>query len=239
MNENLQRIINHPASIPAVVGVVAFSAGVGLGHILWNRKKGELHVLPKDMGLDPLDDIEEEPHTPVVIDRDVYEDLANDGINEDTLEEALLEVAREEQEPEPEVVTHNVFAGNDEEWDYETEIQARTEDRPYILHKDEFYENEKGYTQRSLTYYSGDEILADDDDKPVYNIGQIVGELKFGHGSGDPQTVYIRNDKLRAEYEIINYDGHFAVEVLGHEIEATEEARELRHSSDQRFRTDD
>jgi hypothetical protein len=142
-----------------------------------------------------------------------------------------------QQEPEEEEVEQNIFANNgDSDWDYKEEQRRRSELEPYVLHKDEFFADEKDYTQITLTYYAGDDILTDEDDKPIYNHRSIVGDMKFGHGSGDPNVFYVRNDKNRAEYEILLHEGLYSVEVLGLEIENNQRARDIKHSEHTKFR---
>lgn len=133
----------------------------------------------------------------------------------------------------------NVFAGTSGKWDYDEELKHRTKDAPYVVHKDEFWAEESGYDQTTLTYFKGDNILVDDKDVPIYNFEQVIGPLKFGHGSGDPNVFHIRNDKHEAEYEILLDRGSYAVEILG--LDATQETEKeeaLRHSS-KKFRPDD
>ena len=63
-----------------------------------------------------------------------------------------------------------------------------------------------------------------------------VGEMnlhRFGHGSGDNNVVYIRNDRLENDFIVLRSQGEYAKEVLG-----------LRHShggsrKTPRFRGDD
>ena len=129
------------------------------------------------------------------------------------------------------VIAQSVFAGSDDEWDYQKELASRSSERPYIIHKDEFYSEESGYTQTTLTYYSGDDIMADENDSPVYNYQTVTGPLHFGHGSQDPNVVYVRNDKRMAEYEILFDHGMFVVEVMGMEDEQSTRARDLKHSA--------
>lgn len=126
----------------------------------------------------------------------------------------------------------------DEDWSYEEEIKTRGPDHPYIIHRDEFFSQESEYRQTSLSYYQSDNILCDEQDVPVYNPEKVVGELKFGHGSADPSIVYIRNDHLEAEYEVILDEGYYQTEVLGHEVENAVERNELKHGV-HRFRTTD
>lgn len=118
----------------------------------------------------------------------------------------------------------------DEGWNYEEEIEKRNPEEPYIIHKDEFFENEKDYRQSTLTYYKSDHILCDSDDTPVYNIEKVVGKLEFGKGSKDPSIVYIRNEKLEAEYEILLDHGWYQVEVLGQAVEDHLNDPNVKHS---------
>lgn len=115
-------------------------------------------------------------------------------------------------------VIHNVFEGTTE-WDFDEELKRRAFNMPYILHVDEFIQNESEFQQETLTYYAGDDVLADQMETPIYNYSELMGNLRFGHGSNDPNVVYIRNEKIKMEWEIIRHTGLFAVEVRGLEIE--------------------
>ena len=43
----------------------------------------------------------------------------------------------------------------------------------------------------------------------------LVNLGKFGHGSGDPNVVYVRNVELEMEIEIIHSDGKFSEQSRG------------------------
>jgi hypothetical protein len=76
-------------------------------------------------------------------------------------------------------------------------------------------------------YYDGDDILTDDDNRPIDNKDQLVGEnnlTKFGHGSRNSYIVYIRNELLGLDMEVVLRHASFVEEVHG-----------LKHS-DQRSR---
>lgn len=159
-------------------------------------------------------------------------------IEEDELEEAIAEQNHlneitNDGDTTPEV--YNVFAGNDSQWNMEDELAIRTADKPYVIHLEEWVADEAGYEQETVTYYAGDDIMANEADVPIYGFEQMMGELKFGHGSKDPSVVYIRNEALEHEWEVIRHNGRFEIEVLGHDIESAYEANELKHSV-QRFR---
>lgn len=122
-------------------------------------------------------------------------------------------------------VIHNIFEGTTE-WDFEEELKRRAFNMPYILHVDEFIQNESEFQQETLTYYAGDDVLADQLETPIYNYSELMGALRFGHGSNDPNVVYIRNEKIKMEWEIIRHTGMFAIEVRGLEIEQSYEEQD-------------
>ncbi len=140
-----------------------------------------------------------------------------------------------------ETIVSNVFdAVSDADWDYEAERSTRTEEEPYIIHVDEFISDEMGWdSQSTITWYEGDKILTDSHDTPIYNPEAMVGEIRFGHGSRDPNVVYVRNEKLQAEYEILRDEGSYEDEVLGSRAQNEFEVSDLRHAnSPRKFRAE-
>lgn len=116
----------------------------------------------------------------------------------------------------------NVFNHDVLPWSWDEEVANREGKQIYIIHKDEYDSQEaEGYVQSTVEYYQGDDILTDMDDSVVFDYPTHIGEdnLKFGHGSCDPSIVFIRNDHLMTEYEVIVNTGSYHLEVLGEEIE--------------------
>jgi hypothetical protein len=147
------------------------------------------------------------------------------------LERQIRDVVREEDQR----VRVNAFttSHDDEgldEWDWNEENGNRSPDVPYVITAEEYGANELDFRQTSLTWYEGDEVLTDEKDTPIYDVPTTVGEMKFGHGSHDQSICYVRNEKLRAEYEVILDHGSFQVQVMGQDIEEELEKREIRHS---------
>lgn len=122
----------------------------------------------------------------------------------------------------PETVKSNVFVNgkplNPEEFDYDTELKSRTEDAPFVISFDEFAQNESELPQTTFTYYQGDDVLTDEKDDIILDVEGTVGSdnlLRFGAGSDDPNTVYIRNPKTGIEFEVTRSEGKFGEEVGG------------------------
>lgn len=83
-----------------------------------------------------------------------------------------------------------------------SEKQQIGEERPYIISPEEFGELE-GYNRVSLTYYA-DQILADDNDELVDDIDGTVGIDSLTHfGEYEDDSVFVRNDALKCDYEIL------------------------------------
>lgn len=156
----------------------------------------------------------------------------------------LVGEKKEEEAPEQpeEPQTQNVFEerGGPEAdgilelapgWNYEEELKNRNPTEPYVIHQDEHREGpgeDEDYDKVHLTYFEGDDILSDDRDQVVDERDKIVGVAnlsKFGHGSGDPNIVYIRNDQLACDIEVVRSTGKYATEVHGFQDD------ELTHSS--------
>jgi hypothetical protein len=247
MYKQMSSVLNNKWTVPVAVGVTSFTLGAIGGYFYGRRTKDTTEVEWVDVEIEgnqlAFDFDEEELAT--VTEMQGYRPLqvvmdehpAFTEFSEFELEwDAELALEEDELEDSDEIT--NIFAGTDEEWDYATEINRRGSD-PYVLHVDEFIANELDYDQHTMTYYVGDDILADENDIPVYNYSNVVGELKFGHGSKDPNLVYIRSENVRTEWEIIRHSGSFETEVRGLEIESQYETQELRHArSPQRFRMD-
>ena len=73
---------------------------------------------------------------------------------------------------------------------------------PYVICPEEFGEVED-YDKVSFTYYA-DGVLADEYDEVVENVDEVIGEESLTHfGEYEDDSVFVRNDKLKCDYEIL------------------------------------
>lgn len=87
-------------------------------------------------------------------------------------------------------------------------------DFPYAISEDDFFNTNNDYEKITLYFYKNDEILLDDAKEIVDNVEELVGNDTFNYftepfdPSGSPDLVYIRNDKMHCDFEIVgmNYD---------------------------------
>lgn len=81
-------------------------------------------------------------------------------------------------------------------------ITSDSTEKPYVISPDEFNEFDD-YSVISLTYYA-DGKLADDNDELVEDVDDVVGINSLEHfGEYDDDCVYVRNDRLKVDYEIL------------------------------------
>lgn len=80
---------------------------------------------------------------------------------------------------------------------------------PYVISPDEFDDNDD-YEVVSLVYYS-DGVLADEDDNMIEDVEGMVGEDSLNHfGEYEDDSVFVRNDERKTDYEILLDSRNFA-----------------------------
>lgn len=100
--------------------------------------------------------------------------------------------------------------------DEEAEIDT---DFPYHISQETFYDDgqDKQYT---ITWYEGDQILAGQSDKeiPDNTIEMTIGRKHlqmFGQKAEDENTVYVRNEAMGADFEIVRDHRTYREVILG------------------------
>jgi hypothetical protein len=84
---------------------------------------------------------------------------------------------------------------------------------PEVIAPEETWEQD--YPMITLTYYEGDGVLADERDRIIGNIDEMVGEDFASHfGEYEDDTVYIKNPNFKSYYEILRDYGSYS-EVVG------------------------
>ena len=259
---NANDIFSNRVVQTASIGVASFAAGGVLGYFLGKRNKASqseeeqlsftFETVDEEgaiVSYEVVGEVDADTEHDTIVESFVegfesQDDEVAPKIERPTKLEWIGPDPRDEPAPEQEYVDiSNVFDGNDnDEWDEEEELSKRTNDAPYIITVGEFISNDSGFTQSTLTFYTGDRMVTDEYDVPVYNWDNVLGtdNIKFGHGSDAEGVVYIRNVVRKAEFEVIEFEGYYAQEKLG--LEAEEDlSNEIQHSdrSPRRFRMKD
>lgn len=120
--------------------------------------------------------------------------------------------------------TRNVFeeqemAAYNEDTEEQPPVGSREPGRPYIIDFNTFDAGEMGYRNITLTSYADGALVEEGDMNEDLNIAEdLIGEesLQYmGWERGQPNVVYVRNDRLRVDYEVIRDERRFAQDMLG------------------------
>ncbi len=89
-----------------------------------------------------------------------------------------------------------------DETGYRNYSSKKEDGKPYIITPEEFGDKDD-YDMISLTYYI-DGTLADDNDEPVEDIESEISMESLNHfGEYEDDSIFVRNDELKVDYEVI------------------------------------
>lgn len=137
-------------------------------------------------------------------DSNVHDDSAPDDSDPENNKPDVVEYARqihglgytkyagssegESEEEQPPLVTDRVTTDNTRP--------------PYIITPEQFGEFDD-YERVTLWFYS-DHILADENEEVIEDVDDIIGAESLNHfGEYDDDSVYVRNDRLKIDYEVL------------------------------------
>lgn len=122
---------------------------------------------------------------------------------------------------EPSPKESNIFErGGDDDMEifYEDNDKFKREGEPYIVTLEDHMEGQDGYDVSTLTYYDGDDVLCDSRDEIVDDVDGMINFYslsRFGYLSNDANIVYVRNDRLKMDFEVCRVDGRYSEIVAG------------------------
>lgn len=142
--------------------------------------------------------------------RDIPEEEAN---NEDQPEE---DVTREmsvreyaEKLAENGYTDYADMAKVAEEKKEETKEEVTNVKKPYVISPYDYGEKDD-YDTESLIYFA-DGVLTDDNNNPIEDVEATVGKDALSHfGEYEDDSVFVRNDRLKIDYEILLDSSKFA-----------------------------
>ena len=110
-----------------------------------------------------------------------------------------VEASLKKFEEKPDISTYAGILKNET---YVPEGTEMAENKPYVISPEEFGEFED-YDTISLTYYA-DQVLVDDGGDKIEDVDDVVGmESLTRFGEYEDDSVFVRNDRLRCDYEIL------------------------------------
>ena len=141
----------------------------------------------------------------VVTDR--YEKIIQEEI--DSVKEAFSnknEKPEENEEESDEPTDKEVYASIVKDSGYAIDTDKKEEkqmEKPHVISPSEYGDSD--YAMLSLTYFLDGTVL-NERDKIVSNVTELIGDDYANHFDeypDDPDTVYVRNDKLGIDFEVL------------------------------------
>ena len=146
----------------------------------------------------------------VFITKKYFEKKANDRADSEI--ESMREMFRKKEERIETITNEKVekrayeiiterYGKTDDKQISENKEEIAMEERPYVIDPEEY--GDLGYKQVSLNYYD-DGVLTYENDEVIENVDELVGKDSLTHfGEFEADTVYVRNDELKVDYEIL------------------------------------
>lgn len=136
--------------------------------------------------------------------KDKYEQLVQDEI--DSVKDAFRKEhpLPEEKSQKPTEKERTAYSQYTAKLGYTEEKKPAPIQTPYVISPDDFG-TQDGYDEISLTYYA-DGTVTDDSDHAMSDdeIEETIGKDSLNHfGDYEPDSVFVRNDRLKADYEIL------------------------------------
>lgn len=121
--------------------------------------------------------------------------------------------------------------------------EERSEEEPYVISLAEFSNDEEDFDKITIRYFEKDRTLVEElrsEALPLESVGE-ANLLRFGIGSQDESIVYVRNEKLKIDFEVVlDEEGSYTETVFGipewsnnHEVEDEKpRVKKMRDRSD-------
>ena len=199
--------------MPTLNKVIIFAAGALIGSLVaWKLTKTKYEKIM----IEEEQSLREYYNKKVKVIEDTATDLHDSyQRREDELRKNLEEKNDKEQETAQDTneVDNKVFfdryteilkgyTSSPEEQRLNENTNENTNDKPYVVSPGEFGDADD-YDIITLNYYA-DGVVADDWNDPIEDIGATIGEDFASHyGEYEEDVVYVRNDRLKVEYEIL------------------------------------
>lgn len=91
-------------------------------------------------------------------------------------------------------------------------------DTPYVIAVEEFFQDNPEYSKITVSYYEYDNTLASEDESIVRDHEKLLGgdfHNYIGWKADSDHVVYVRNERISSDFEVLVHEGGYEAEVLG------------------------
>jgi len=206
------------------IGIGLFTSGAGVGAFIANRylenkwmkaAEAEIHDSMKEF----YETHKNQEQKPIIVKAMMTEDDAEKIANEKATYGGIINNYVRNEELKANISLVPEEDGETEFPDEYVQVENYSDNPiPYVIPFDSFEEEFPHHDKITLTYFAGDDTLTADDEELDPSLYDAVGDdalTSFGEMSEDPDIVYIRNEALGMDFEIIKLEKSYKEAVLG------------------------
>lgn len=108
--------------------------------------------------------------------------------------------------------TYNIFKAQ------QKLLDERDPNKPYLIGIEDYSDPPSGYDSLTVNYYPENNILVDERDLAIDLVEETVGEFnltQFGQQGNEDHIIYVRNERVQADFEIVRHEGSFMESAFG------------------------
>lgn len=119
------------------------------------------------------------------------------------------------------IVSDDIVAKAAASYDGDTVVNStfKTEEdsnNPYVISDEEFADEMPHFDKVTLYYYMTDDILTDDNEEPIVDIDDVIGyDALVTLGNEQSNTIWVRNNRISTDYEVVRLNQSYQESVLG------------------------
>lgn len=176
-----------------ITKVLLFAAGAGVGvAATWKFFKTKYEQISAEEIESVKESFANREPQPVKVDVEPEEDELAEGSDDSYPNETIRKAAE---------IARKAGYTNEPAEDIEDEEEEDNMDKPYVIEPEEF--GEMDYAIQSFTYYA-DGVVTNERGKIVKNVDELIGEESLQHfGEYEDDSVFVRNDKAKIDFEIL------------------------------------
>lgn len=185
-----------------IVGLLSFTSGIIVGAM---ATKNYFDKYYSAVAANEIEEIKSRYTVPKEDSDKEIEETAEDVVEEQPKKASVVRSGMQK------AVKKNGYVAYNEMAQVVKDVNPADEPREYrrIIHPDDFA-TEPGYDIICYTFYSGDNILVDENDNVVDNRDCIVEDFADHFGEFEEGLVHIQNDEIQAYYEIaLDYRSYY------------------------------
>lgn len=212
--------------------IIGYFVGLYRGKtIAYNEMNGDLESIRRDYmaKLDKYEaELDEIRHQDMIKTFDDVEDNLEEGMSIDEVREEYRKIAKSYDDPDlDDHMADREYPTEDDDEDEDEDVSVKfipeeniyqpRRKTPYVISSSDYELTCLYYDKLNLYYYEEDDVLCDDQEELVTDSTIISPDAleSFGRMSNDKDTVFIRNESLGADFELVRIHGSYAKDVLG------------------------